>query len=229
MDSNLRHVAIIPDGNRRWSKLHGVPTLEGHQRGAEVMFTVAKHLLSRGLEYLTVWGFSTDNWKRSPQEVKAILSLLGSWLDSHTDWLRLNGVRVRHIGRLSELPLPLQTAIERAVTATAPNTGMTLAVAFNYSGRTEILDAIRSLMSHEGLAINVDERSLSSYLYTAGIPDVDLVIRTAGNFCISNFMLWQTAYAEYYFTKTLWPDFDEEELDEAISEYVRRKRTFGGD
>ena len=229
MDSNLRHVAIVPDGNRRWSELHGVPTLEGHQRGAEAMFAIVKGCLSLGLEYLTVWGFSTDNWKRSPEEVAAILSLLGSWLDSHTDWLRLNGVRVRHIGRLSGLPHDLQVAIDKAVTATAPNTGMTLTVAFNYSGRAEILDAVRSLMGSLAGSTSLDEATFRSHLYTDGLPDVDLVIRSAGYYRTSNFMLWQTAYAEYYFTKTLWPDFDEEELDEAISEYVRRKRTFGGD
>lgn len=229
MDSNLRHIAIVPDGNRRWSKLHGVPTLEGHQRGAEVMFTVAKHLISQALEYLTIWGFSPDNWKRSPEEVAAILALLASWLDSHTDWLVKEGVRVRHIGRLRGLPHDLQLAIERAVTATAPNTGMTLVVAFNYSGRAEILDAVRSLMSPLAGSTSLDEATFRSHLYTDGLPDVDLVIRTAGYYRISNFMIWQTAYAEYYFTKTLWPDFDKEEMDKAISEYHERKRTFGGD
>lgn len=193
------------------------------------MFTVAKHLLSRGLEYLTLWGFSTDNWKRSPEEVAAILSLLASWLDSHTDWLYDEGVRVRHIGRLSGLPHDLQLAIERAVTATAQNTGMTLAVAFNYSGRAEILDAVRSLMSPLASSTSLDEATFKSHLYTDGLPDVDLVIRTAGYYRISNFMIWQTAYSEYYFTETLWPEFNEEEMDKAISEYARRKRTFGGD
>jgi len=226
---NLRHVAIIADGNRRWAKLNGVSTSEGHQRGAEAMFAVVKDCLSLDLECLTIWGFSPDNWKRSPEEVQAIFALLAEWLDSHTLWLVTEGVRVRHIGRLSGLPHDLQVAIDTAVTATSQNTGMALNVALNYTGRAEILDAVRRLMSPPASSASLDESNFSSHLDTGGLPDVDLVIRTAGYYRISNFMLWQTAYAEYYFTKTLWPDFDGEELVEAISEYQERKRTFGGD
>ncbi|MBA7685221.1 Isoprenyl transferase [subsurface metagenome] len=171
------HIALIPDGNRRWSKLHGVPALEGHNRGAEVMHAVVEHLIEQQVKYLTVWGFSTDNWKRSENEVQNIFNLLGLWVEKDTPWLNERGVKLRHIGRL------------------------------HY----------------------IDESSITRYLDTDGMPDVDLVIRTAGEVRLSNFLLWQTAYSEFYFTKVLWPDFSTVELDLALQEYSRRKRRFGGD
>ena len=225
----IQHIAIVPDGNRRWAQLHGLSPLEGHQKGADTMHRVVDYLASRGLKYLTLWGFSTDNWKRSPEEVENIFSVLEQWLDSHTEWAQKRGIRLRHIGQLQSLPEGLREAIRSATNLTRDNKGLTLNVAFNYTGRTEILDAVRRLMDEKVPSHLVDESKFTSYLYTDGTPDVDLVIRTAGEYRISNFLLWQSAYAEFYFTDVLWPDFNEEELERALSEYPERQRRFGGD
>jgi len=227
------HVAIVPDGNRRWSKLRGVPALEGHRRGAEAMHTVVDYLIDR-VQYLTVWGFSIDNWQRSDSEVNNLFHLLAAWIEKDTPWLDSRGVRLRHIGHLQELPQDLQLAINKAIELTSGNTGMTFALAFNYSGRTEIVDAVRRLIdagipSHLIPPREIDEKFFSRYLDTDGMPDVDLVIRTAGEFRLSNFLLWQTAYSEYYFTEVLWPDFDAKELEKALKTYSQKRRRFGGD
>ena len=227
------HIALIPDGNRRWAKEHGLPALEGHIAGAEVMHTVVEHLITE-VKYLTLWGFSTDNWRRSPDEVATIFQLTQEWIEKETPWLNSQGVRLRHIGRLQQLPDYLQLAINKAVELTSSNNGMTLTLAFNYSGQVEIVDAVRRLIdagipSHRIPPREIDESFFSRYLYTDGMPDVDLVIRTAGEFRLSNFMLWQTAYSEYYFTELLWPDFDTKELERALNTYSERKRRFGGD
>ena len=221
----LNHVAIIPDGNRRWAKLHGVPALEGHRRGAETMHCVVDYLVDHELSYLTVWGFSIDNWKRSKDETNALFHLLEAWIKRDTPWLNRQAVRLRHIGRLKELPDFLQLAVNKAVELTTDNTGMTLILAFNYGGRAEIVDAVRRLLEQPQ---PVNENLFSHYLYTDGLPDVDLVIRT-GEFRLSNFLLWQTAYSEYYFTEALWPDFNEKELEKALQVYSERRRRFGGD
>lgn len=223
------HIALIPDGNRRWAKDHGVPRLEGHRRGAGAMHSVVENLITRGVKYLTVWGFSTDNWDRSDDEVRAIFQLLAEWIGRDISWLHGQGVRLRNIGRFLELPQPLQLAIKEAVDLTENNDGMTLNLAFNYSGRDDILEAARKLATLYYLdPRQINEEVFSRYLYTDGIPDVDLVIRTAGEFRVSNFMLWQTAYSEFYFTPILWPDFDEKELEKALATYNERQRTFGG-
>ena len=222
------HVALIPDGNRRWAKEHGVPVLEGHRRGAQAMHTLVEHLIAQGIKYLTVWGFSTDNWKRSDSEVNDLLQLLAALITKDTPWLNSRGVRLRHIGHLQELPQDLQLAINEAVEITSGNTGMTFTLAFNYSGRAEIVDAVNRLLDESAL-LHIDESSINRYLYTDGMPDVDLVIRTAGEFRLSNFLLWQTAYSEYFFTEVLWPDFDTKELEKALQVYSERQRRFGGD
>lgn len=229
IDNLPQHVAIIPDGNRRWANLHGVSAFEGHQAGARTMRTVVDHLLRRKIKYLTVWGFSTDNWGRSRNEVSDIFHLLEMWVKGDTPWANSQGIRLCHIGRFAELPQHLQAAINKATELTKANTRMTLSVAFNYAGRAEIVDAARSLIADNIPFPNINEGLFSRYLYTNGIPDVDLVIRTAGEFRISNFLLWQTAYSELYFTLVLWPDFDEEELEKALDAYRQRKRRFGGD
>ncbi|MBA7712056.1 Isoprenyl transferase [subsurface metagenome] len=222
------HIAIIPDGNRRWAKEHGVPALEGHRRGAEAMHNAVDHLIAQGVKYLTVWGFSTDNWKRSQDEVSSLFHLLAQWIESDATWLNRNGVQLHHIGHFGELPQFLQLAIKKAVELTQNNNGITLVLAFNYGGRGELIDAVRQLID-EGIPSHlVDEKRFSSCLYTNGMPDVDLVIRTADESRLSNFMLWQTAYSEYYFTDVLWPDFDEKELEKALQAYSERKRRFGG-
>lgn len=228
------HLAIIPDGNRRWAKQRGLLALYGHNRGAEIMHATVRHLIARGIKYLTVWGFSMDNWKRTDAEVNDLLHLLAAWIEGDTPSLNSQGARLRHIGRLRELPQDLQTAINKAIELTSDNRGMTLTLAFNYSGRAEIIDAVRRLInagipSHWIPPREIDEKFFSRYLDTDGIPNVDLVIRTAGEFRLSNFMLWQTAYSEYYFTEVLWPDFGVEELEKALQAYSERQRHFGGD
>ena len=229
MIGNLQHVAIIPDGNRRYAKQHGLSTLEGHRRGAEVMHNVIDYLIARGIKYLTVWGFSGDNWKRSKGEVNDLFNLLALWIKKDTAWLHKRNVRLRHIGRISELPDYLQLAIKEAGELTSGNTGMTLSLAFNYTGRGEIVDAIHNWLADKDAPSYLDEKVFSHYLYTDGIPDVDLVIRTAGEFRLSNFLLWQTAYSEFFFSEALWPDFNTEELEKALLSYAQRQRRFGGD
>lgn len=227
------HVAIVPDGNRRWATEQGLPALEGHRRGAEAMHNVVDYLIDR-VKYLTVWGFSTDNWKRTDTETNALFHLLEARIKSDTPWLKSRGVRLRHIGRLYQLPQELQDAIEMAEDLTKQNSGLTFTLAFNYSGRAEIVDAVFRIID-EGtptrwlLLRELDEKFFSRYLYTDGMPDVDLIIRTAGEFRISNFLLWQTAYSEFYFTPVLWPDFDTKELEKALEAYSERQRRFGGD
>ena len=226
---NLQHVAIVPDGNRRWAKEHGVPALEGHRRGAEAMHNVVDYLICQQIRYLTVWGFSADNWKRSGEEIKDIFHLLAFWIRKDAPWLNKHGVRLHHIGRIDELPAFLQLAINQSAWLTEKNTGMTLTLAFNYGGRAEIIDATRRLVQDDISPQNIDEELLSHYLYTDGMPDVDLVIRTAGEYRLSNFLLWQTAYSEFYFTPLLWPDFDIKELEKALKTYSQKQRRFGGD
>ena len=223
------HIAIVPDGNRRYAQAKGIPRIEGHRAGAQRMHEVVESLVQLGVKYLTVWGFSTDNWKRDKEEVESIFALLGLWIQQDTPWLHANRVRLKHIGRLHELPPSLQCIINDALDLTKGNSGMTLNLAFNYTGRAEIVDALRRLIA-EGLPWErVDEATVSRYLYTDGTPDVDLVIRTASEFRLSNFMLWQTAYSEYYFSPALWPDFDVVELEKALKAYSERHRRFGGD
>lgn len=223
------HIGIIPDGNRRWAELHGVPKLEGHRAGADRMHQIVDQVIDLGVGYLTIWGFSSDNWKRADDEVQSLLDLLGFWILRDLAWLHSNGVRLKHIGRFDELPSNLKNKIITAVNLTKANQGMTLVLAFNYTGRAEIMDAVRHMMNDNVPQHLVDEAMFSRYLYTDGMPDVDLVIRTAGEFRLSNFMLWQTAYSEYYFTELLWPDFDTKELEKALNTYSERKRRFGGD
>jgi undecaprenyl diphosphate synthase len=217
----------------------------GHQVGAEKMRTVVEFLVDRHIKYLTLWGFSTNNWTRSQDEITDLFHLLSAWIETEATWLDTRGVRLHHIGRIAELPQYLRLAINQAVRLTQNNSGMTLTLAFNYSGQDEILDAVRRLIAEipggssaltAGCSLDavsapyqLDKRRFSRYLDTAGMPDVDLVIRTAGEFRLSDFLIWQTAYSEYYFTKVLWPDFDCEELEKALQAYSQRVRRFGGD
>lgn len=230
MSNNLpNHIAIIPDGNRRWADMKGLPRLWGHKVGAERMHQVVDRLLQVGIKYLTLWGFSSDNWKRKDEEVQGLLNLLQLWIEKDTPWLHENGVRLRHIGHLYELPQGLQGAISQAGALTSHNPGMILNLAFNYTGRAEIIDAVNKLLSEWAHTDYINENQFSRYLYTDGIPDVDLVIRTAGEYRMSNFMLWQTAYSEYYFSNVFWPDFDAIELEKALKAYSERDRRYGGD
>ncbi len=223
------HVAIIPDGTRRWARKRGLPETEGAKAGAENTHRIVAYLLDSGIRYLTVWGFSTDNWKREEEQVSFVFEQAKAWIERDGPWLNSRGVRLRHIGRIDRLPLGLQQAIVHYGELTGQNTGMTILAAFDYSGRVEVIEAISRII-RAGIAPQmVNDDLFSHYLYTDGIPDVDLVIRTSGELRMSNFMLWQTAYSEYYFTDVLWPDFDEKELEKALEVYSERKRRFGGD
>ena len=222
------HVAIVPDGNGRWAEQRGLPRLDGHQAGAENMRRMIDYLNEYPIKYVTLYGFSTENWIRPEDEVGGLFRILEEFIDQDVPELNKSGVRLRHVGRLNELPQGLQLAINRAVELTKNNGRMTLGLAFNYGGRVEIVDAARRLVT-EGIAPqNIDEKLFSNYLYTAGLPDVDLLIRTGDETRLSNFLLWQTAYSEYYFTKVLWPDFGKKDIEKALLSYSRRKRRFGG-
>ncbi len=221
------HVAIVPDGNGRWAEQRGLPRLAGHQAGSENMWRMVKYLSEYPIKYVTVYGFSTENWNRPEDEVRGLLSILEEAINKHAPALHKRGVRLRHLGRLSELPQGLQLAINRAVELTKNNTGMTLSLAFNYGGRIEILDAVRRLMAEGITTQNIDEELFSSYLYTADSPDVDLLVRSGDELRLSNFLIWQTAYSEYYFTEVLWPDFTKKDIDKALLSYSQRRRRFG--
>jgi undecaprenyl diphosphate synthase len=223
-----RHVAIIMDGNGRWAEQRGLPRLAGHRAGVQNVRPILKCLDKHGVGYVTLYAFSTENWSRPENEVSGLLHLLEEVIDGEARELHKNGVRIRHVGRLEGLSPVLRKCISGAVKLTEKNTGMTFGVAFNYGGRMEILDATRQLIAEGVPPQNIDEKLFGDYLYTAGFPDVDLVIRTGGEIRTSNFLIWQAAYSEYYFTPVLWPDFSEEDLGKALLTYSQRQRRFGG-
>ncbi len=228
-DGLPNHIAIIMDGNGRWAEQHGLPRFKGHVAGVESARSTIRYLNNKyHIKYLTFYGFSTENWNRPEFEVSGIFNLFESILNKEAQELHAEGVKLRHLGRLEELPQGLRKTIERALELTRNNTGMTLGFAFNYGGRTEILDAVRRIISEGIPPQNIDEELFGDYLYTAGLPDVDLLIRTGGELRISNFLIWQAAYSEYYFTDVLWPDFDEKEIEKALLSYRQRERRFGG-
>ena len=222
------HVAIIMDGNGRWAKQRGLSRLEGHRAGLENVRSVVRSLDEYQIKYVTLYGFSTENWSRPEDEVNGLLQLLEERIYQEARELHKNNVRILHLGRLEELSQSLQLAINRAVQLTKNNGGMTLGFAFNYGGRIEILDAVRRIIAEGVPPQDIDEKLFNSYLYTAGLPDVDLLIRTSGELRLSNFLVWQTAYSEYYFTRVLWPDFNKKEIRKALLAYSQRKRRFGG-
>jgi undecaprenyl diphosphate synthase len=222
-----RHVAIIMDGNRRWAKARGIPDFEGHAAGMEAVRTLLRHAVTRGIPTLTLYAFSRENWARSDEEVSGLFDLLGRAIASETDELAREGVRVRVLGRLEELPRDTREAIDAAVAQTAGGSRLNLNIAWNYAGRTELVDAVRRLIAAGVTADQVDEGTIAEGLYTAGLPDPDLVIRTGGEQRISNFLIWQSAYAELVFTDCLWPDFGPDALDGAILEFASRTRRFG--
>jgi undecaprenyl diphosphate synthase len=223
-----RHVALIMDGNGRWAEQRGLPRHEGHRAGVENIRPIVKCLNKRSIEYVTLYAFSTENWGRPEDEVNGLLRLLEEVIDEESRELHKNGVRIRHVGRLEGLSPGLQQSIKGAVKLTEGNTRMTLGVAFNYGGRAEILDAARHLVADGVPPQAIDEKLFGKYLYTADFPEVDLMIRTGGEIRTSNFLIWQAAYSEYYFTPVLWPDFNEEELEKALATYNQRQRRFGG-
>jgi undecaprenyl diphosphate synthase len=222
-----RHVAIIMDGNRRWARARGVPEAEGHAAGVEAIRPLLKHAVRRGVEVLSLYAFSRENWARSPHEVETLFRLLEGAIRDETPELVAQGVRVRLLGRRDELPEQTRLSIEDALGATAEGRRLTLNVAFNYSGRSEIVDAVRRLVADGVRAEDIDEAAIASRLYTADLPEPDLLIRTGGDQRISNFLIWQAAYAEFFFCDQLWPDFGPEAFDLALDEYARRSRRFG--
>jgi undecaprenyl diphosphate synthase len=226
-DELPRHVAIIMDGNRRWARQQGLPELDGHAAGVEAIREVLRHAVRRGVPVLTLYAFSRENWARSDDEVRGLFGLLEAAIRSETDELRHQGVRVRLLGRLDELPPETRGSIDQALDATSDGKRLLLNIAFNYAGRTELVDAVRQLVVSGVSPESIDEAAVTAVLYTAGLPDPDLVIRTGGEQRMSNFLIWQSAYAEFYFCETLWPDFGPAAFDDALLEFARRQRRFG--
>ena len=222
-----RHVAIIMDGNGRWAKARGVPRLMGHRAGRESVREAVKGCVALGVEVLTLYTFSTENWNRPPGEVRALMAILRQTLRSERRELRGNNVRLRVIGRHDDLPPEVLAAIEETQDYLAGCDGLLLNLALSYSGRAEIVDAVRRLIADRKTAAPVDEASFGRYLYTAGLPDPDLLIRTSGEMRLSNFMLWQLAYTELWITDTLWPDFRRRHLFQAVGDFQGRERRFG--
>ncbi|HSG85762.1 MAG TPA: polyprenyl diphosphate synthase [Candidatus Limnocylindrales bacterium] len=222
-----RHVAIIMDGNRRWARSRGVPELEGHAAGVEAIRSVLRHAVRRGIAVLTLYAFSRENWARPDDEVVGLFALLEQAIREETSELRSQGVRVRLLGRLEELPAETRRSIEEALDATSGGERLTLNIAFNYAGRTELVDAIRRIVASGVEPDDIDEATVAEALYTKGLPDPDLVIRTGGEQRLSNFLIWQSAYAELYTCPDLWPDFGPDAFDAALLEFARRTRRFG--
>jgi undecaprenyl diphosphate synthase len=222
------HVGIIMDGNGRWAKRRGLPRLAGHNAGTENVRRITIACSDAGVGVLTIYAFSTENWRRPPDEVRGLMSLLAQRIDTEAAELHRNNVKIRHVGTLEGINSRLAGRVEAAVELTRANTGLVLNVAFNYGARHEIARAVRRMLADGVSHEDITEECIDRYLDTAGLPDLDLVIRTGGEMRLSNFLLWQAAYAEYYSTPICWPDFGREELYEAFAEFGRRVRRFGG-
>jgi undecaprenyl diphosphate synthase len=221
------HIGIIMDGNGRWAQEHGLPRLEGHRAGTDNIRRVLEACGEYGIKIVTIYAFSTENWQRPPDEVKGLMGILERVMEKEVENLHREGVRLRHVGELEGLSDKLRRAVLDAMELTKDNEGLTLNVAFNYGGRAEIVRGARKLLEDDVDPHTVDEELFGRYLYTAGLPDPDLIIRTGGEMRLSNFLIWQSAYAEYYSTPTYWPDFDTEELAKALLAYAQRDRRFG--
>jgi undecaprenyl diphosphate synthase len=227
-----KHIAIIMDGNGRWAKKRHLPHIFGHRKGAESVDVITEHCAELGIDALTLYSFSTENWKRSNEEVNALMGLLYNYLETKYEKLQKNGIRLNAIGRLDALPEKVRSRLFDVMDKTAGNKKMVLTLALNYGSRQEIIDAVRAIVKDAGDNIispdKIDENLFSRYLYTKGLPEIDLLIRTSGEFRLSNFLLWQLSYAEILITKVLWPDFRRKDLDSALEEYIKRDRRFGG-
>ena len=227
MNNLPQHVAIIMDGNGRWAKKRHLPRLAGHRQGAVNVQHIVEVFLEYNIPCISLYAFSTENWNRPQNEVEGLFQLLEEKLAEGIRLAQEKGIRIRHLGKLDGLSSRVQDRIRQALELTQTNTGMTVNLAFNYGGRDEIVEAVRRLVLNGIPAQDIDETVVSQYLYTAGIPDPDLIIRTGGEMRLSNFLTWQAAYAEIYFTPALWPDFDREEIDKALIAYSQRQRRFG--
>ena len=215
------------DGNGRWAAQRGLPRLAGHDAGTENIRRITFKAGELGIRYLTLWAFSTENWRRPPDEVQGIMQILARAIESETQELHRQGAQLRHIGDLSALDPELQQAVRDAIELTRDNDRLVLTLAFNYGGRQELIHAIQQIIADGAQPGQVDEALVDQYLYTAGTPDPDLVIRTSGECRMSNFLLWQASYAELYFSSVLWPDFGPDELEAAVREFGKRERRFG--
>ena len=223
-----RHVGCVMDGNGRWAEQRGLKRTAGHEAGEHALFDVVEGALEVGIEWLTVYAFSTENWKRPPDEVRFLINFNEQILDKRRDQLHEMGVRIRFIGRRDwRVPKRLLRRMDAATELTARNKKMTLTIAFNYGGRAEIVDAVRSIVASNAPGDRITERTIAKHLYDPSMPDPDLIIRTSGEYRVSNFLLWEMAYSELIISETLWPDFDRHQLFEAIREYQRRERRFG--
>lgn len=227
-----QHVAIIMDGNGRWAGERGLPRVAGHRAGVETVREIVKAAGDAGIPYLTLYAFSQENWKRPKDEIDVLMELLDFFIDKEINEFMKQGIRLRTIGRIEALPPGTLKKLKEAIAKTSQNSKLTLNIALNYGARTEILDAVQKILSDiksgtNGAAGALDEEKFSHYLYTAGLPDPDLLIRTSGEMRLSNFLLWQLSYAEIYITKKNWPDFKREDFFEALEEYAKRDRRFG--
>lgn len=227
-----KHIAIIMDGNRRWAKERGLEGKLGHKQGADTLEKIVKYANKIGIKYITVYAFSTENWKRTADEVGALMLLLQNYLDSFFKKADTENIKINILGDITALSEGLQKSINKAIENTSQNTGIVFNIAFNYGGRDEIVRAVKKISEKVKLGKveieNINEELISENLYTAGQPDPDLLIRTSGEIRLSNFLTWQLVYSEFYFIDKYWPDFNECDLDEAIEEYQKRNRKFGG-
>ncbi|MBW6465267.1 MAG: isoprenyl transferase [Brevefilum sp.] len=223
-----RHIAIIMDGNGRWAKARGLPRIAGHQAGTENLRTIIRASAKLGIQYLTFYAFSTENWSRPKAEVTGLMRILSDVIDREMAELHKEGARLVHIGHLDGLSQALQDKVRQAMDLTKDNQRITIVLAFNYGGRDEIIHAIKRMLADQIDPDAVDEALVGNYMFTSEIPDPDLVIRTSGEQRTSNFLTWQSVYSEWYFPQVYWPDFSEEELRKAIEVYAQRDRRFGG-
>lgn len=226
-DKIPQHVAMIMDGNGRWALQRGLPRLAGHKAGTENLRRVIRASVEFGVKYLTIYAFSTENWGRPPEEVKGLMYILEDVIDRELNELHKEGVQLRHIGRLERLAPSLQEKVLDAIETTKNNDRLVLNIAFNYGGRDEIVQAIQKMMKDGVAPESVTDELVGRYLYTAGVPDPDLIIRTSGELRVSNFLIWQAAYSEWYITPTFWPDFDRDEYRQALESFAHRDRRYG--
>ena len=225
-ECDLRHVAIIMDGNRRWAKERNLPSAVGHKKGVDALKAAMRACDDFGIKYLTVYAFSTENWNRKPEEVNFLMDLLGQTLKNELKEMDENNVVISFIGDTTKLSPKLQEVLKNSVETTKNNTGVNLQIAFNYGARDEIVHAVKKIIDTNDVE-NITEETISKYLYTAGIPDPDLLIRTGGEMRVSNYLLWQIAYSEFIVLQKFWPEFNKETLAECVMEYRRRNRRFG--
>jgi undecaprenyl diphosphate synthase len=223
-----RHVAIIMDGNGRWAAHRGLPRIAGHEHGTDNIRRITRAAVELGIEYLTLWAFSTENWRRPQDEIAGIMRILSEAIQRETDELHRQGAQLRHIGSLDGLEPSLRDAVLDAIDLTRNNHRLVLTLAFNYGGRQELLTAIQRIVESGIPAAEIDESVITRHLFTGDMPDPDLIIRTSGEHRLSNFLLWQSAYSELYFTPVLWPDFGPDDLRLAVDDFTRRDRRFGG-